>query len=210
MFIFWCSISLNVFRKERNFLQSEKKKQHFLIQSIHVRCFCLFLQHKPNLYLLVFISIIDATGKKVSNQRVFFKQIIKSLILKIENRLLHDWKKWSHRRHCFTREKRIYSFVKWGTFTNSENQKCWHKRGRMLPQCNVKKRSQKIQIYTLSNLWYMPSLHSLTHSFSSWCNSDILREKLENFSCWVGLHQALIGNVCVYPEMFLPPSSSYI
>lgn len=130
----------------------------------------MFLQCKPNLYQLIFISIIDASGKKVNNQRVFFKQIIKSLILKIKNRLLHGLKKRSHRRHCFTREKRLYSFVKWGTFTNSENQKCWHKKVRMLPQCDVKKRHKKIQTSTFSVL-YIDALTAFAHSlilFLTW------------------------------------------
>lgn len=120
-------------------------------------------------------------------------------------------KNLSHHRHCFTREKRLYSFVKWGTFTNSENQKCWHKGGRMLPQCNVKKRDQKNpNLYPFNPVHICPHyICTLTHSLS-----DMIQifqgEKLEISSCQVGLDQFHMGNMYVCPEVLLPPSPSCI
>lgn len=145
-------------KRNKLFLKWEKKKQCFWIQSIHVRwVFCS--SDMGQIFISSFLLALLMHQEKVSNQRVFFKQIIKSFVLKIKTRLLHAWKSGLIVGTILQGKKRLYSFVKWGTFTNSENQKCWHKRGRMLPQWDVKKRDKISKPIHFQPYSYMLSLH---------------------------------------------------
>lgn len=126
----------------------------------------MFLQCKPNLYQLIFISIIDASGKKVNNQRVFFKQIIKSLILKIENRLLHGLKKVVSSQALFYKGKKTILICKMRNFHKQWKPKVLTQESKNVTTVRCEEKTQKNpNLYIFSPIHICPHyICSLTHS----------------------------------------------